>query len=97
MPAKVTVRALLGKRLGKEAGDAMAAKIDKMISEKKSAAQVEKAFKADLATHFQKQATAAFEEFKLCLWLQPRENTGRPVVRGPRIKGGPGPLPKGRK
>lgn len=54
MPAKVNIRALLRKHLGNEVADAMAAKIDKMIRAKKSAAQIESAVRADLAAHFAK-------------------------------------------
>lgn len=59
MPAKVNIGALLKKHLGKKAADAMTAKIDKMVKQKKTAAQIEKAIQADLATHIEKEVTAA--------------------------------------
>ena len=51
MQAKVNIRALLGKHLGNDVADAMAAKIDNMIAAKKSVAQIERAIRADLAAH----------------------------------------------
>ncbi len=59
MPAKVNVGALLRRQLGKEVADAVAAKVDKMISEKKSVAEIERAIHADLVAHIEKQVTAA--------------------------------------
>ncbi|MGO9095518.1 MAG: hypothetical protein ACLQGV_09875 [Bryobacteraceae bacterium] len=59
MAKQVNIGALLRKHLGKEVGDAMAAKINKMLSEKKSAAQIEKVIQADLAAHVEKGVTAA--------------------------------------
>jgi len=59
MPAKVNVGALLRRHLGKEVGDAVAAKIDQMIGEKKSPAEIERAIHADLVAHIEKGVTAA--------------------------------------
>jgi hypothetical protein len=59
VPAKVNIGALLRKQLGKKVADAMAAKINKMLSEKKSAAQIEKVIHADLIAHVEKVVTAA--------------------------------------
>ncbi len=51
MAAKVNIRTLLTKHLGKEVGDAMAAKIDTMIKAKKSAAQIERTIHAEVKAH----------------------------------------------
>lgn len=107
MPAKVTIRALLTKDLGKKAADAMAATIDKMISEKKSAAQIERAIQADLIKHTAAQVTAAMArasapikssvgveaKIGVCSRVGPQIK----VHVEPRIQVGPGPLRKGPK
>ena len=49
MSAKVKIATLLRKQLGKEVADAMSAKVDKMISQKKSAADIETVLQADLS------------------------------------------------
>jgi ribosome maturation protein Sdo1 len=59
MPTKANVASILKKHFGKEVADAMTAKIDKMIAEKKSAAVIEKAIRADLATQIEKQVVSA--------------------------------------
>jgi len=59
VPAKVDIGTLLTKHLGKEVAAAMVAKIDKMITEKKSAPEIEKVIQADLAAHVEKEVTAA--------------------------------------
>ena len=59
MPTEANVASILKKHLGKEVADAMTAKIDKMIAEKKSAAYIEKAIRADLATQIEKQVVSA--------------------------------------
>ncbi len=56
---KPNVGAILKQHLGKEVADAMTAKIDKMIADKKSAAQIEKAIQDDLVAHLEKEVTAA--------------------------------------
>jgi len=48
VPAKVNIQALFRGLLGNEEGDATMAKIDKMIGEKKSVAQIERAVDAYL-------------------------------------------------
>jgi hypothetical protein len=61
MPPKGSVGEVLRKHFGQEVADAMAAKIDKMVSEKKSAAQIERAFHADLSAQIEKELTAAIK------------------------------------
>jgi len=59
VPAQANIGAVLKKHLGKEVADAMMAKIDKMIAQKKSAAEIERTIHADLAAHIEKEVTAA--------------------------------------
>lgn len=61
MPAKVNIDALLRKHLGKEVADAMTAKVDKMISEKKSAEEIEKALQADFSAASKKVSIAVMD------------------------------------
>jgi hypothetical protein len=51
VPPEVSIVEVLRKHLGKDMADAMAAKIDQMISDKKSPAEIETAFRRDLSAH----------------------------------------------
>lgn len=92
MPAKVNIAALLRKHLGNEVADAMAAKIDKMIREKKSAAEIEAALQADLSALSEK-VTA---DVSAKIGLQPSQKVGVPppikVGTQPSLKVSPGPF-----
>jgi hypothetical protein len=57
VPAKVNIGALLTKHLGKEVADATAAKIDKIISAKKSAAETRMAIQEELTAHLAERVT----------------------------------------
>jgi hypothetical protein len=70
MPTKANVASILKKHLGKEVADAMTAKIDKMIAEKKSAAEIEKAIRADLATRIEKQVVSAIRSLSVSTELR---------------------------
>jgi hypothetical protein len=70
MPTKANVASILKKHLGKEVADAMTAKIDKMIAEKKSAAVIEKAIRADLATQTEKQVVSAIRSLSVSIELR---------------------------
>ncbi len=59
MPAKLDVKSLLRKHLGKETADAILKKIDDMAKEKATAAQIEKAIMADISTEIEKAVISA--------------------------------------
>ena len=59
MPKEENVRALLTDNLGKEVGDAILAKIDKMVKEGATPARIERAVQADIATEIEKQVLSA--------------------------------------
>jgi hypothetical protein len=58
MASKLNVEALVRKQLGKETGDAVLAKIDKMVAEKKSAAEIQRVIMADIAIQIEKAVVA---------------------------------------
>ena len=58
MPQKGTVEQLLRDNLGKEAADAMLAKIDQMTKQGAKAAAIETAIAKDLQTHIEQQVTS---------------------------------------
>jgi hypothetical protein len=109
VPAKVNIRALLTKHLGKEVGDAMAAKMDKMIRAKKSAAQIERAILADLVKRTATQVTAAIppaappplsgrsKNVETRIGICSKVGTQIKVHAEQAIQVGPGPLRKGPK
>jgi hypothetical protein len=91
VPAKVNIGALLRKHLGKEAGDAVGAKIDKMIIEKRSAAQIEGAIRAELTAYIAQHETAAISAKLFAqVWIRIPIATNKPTVP-------PGSILKGRK
>jgi hypothetical protein len=58
MASKLNVEALVRKKLGKETGDAVLAKIDKMVAEKKTAVEIQKAIMADISIQIEKAVVA---------------------------------------
>jgi hypothetical protein len=59
MPAQPNVETLLRKHLGKKAGDAVLAKVDKMIAQNKSPEEIEKVIHADVAEFIQSEVVKA--------------------------------------
>ncbi len=87
MPKQPSIAQLLRRSLGKEAADALLAKIDAMVAKGAKAAAIEKAVTADLQKQFVKQVVSAVASevgpaSQVRVKVPGIQAKARPVVRG---------------
>lgn len=110
MPKDVSIEQLLRDNLGKEAADAMLAKIDQMTKEGAKPAAIEKAIQTDIQNHIEQQVTTAviakigpIQPIKVKPIQVSIKPSIKPIVVSPKIntgvsvKVGPGLIAKGSK
>jgi hypothetical protein len=111
MPSKPNVGALFRKHLGKETGDALLAKIDKMTREKKTAAEIQKAVVTGISTQIENEVVSAVIvkvgpitpikvkpiQASVKTVVGPKITTGVKANTGVQVQVGPGPITRGSK
>ena len=111
MPSKPNVGALFRKHFGKETGDALLAKIDKMAREKKTADEIQRAIVTDISSQIEKEVVSAVIvkvgpitpikvkpiQANVKTVVGPKITSGVKANTGVQVKVGPGIITRGSK